>query len=75
MPPLQVPATVYRSPPWLPRTLTRATGDVGDPADQPWGVRQAKVVDPGGQHWVLTQHLRDTDPAEWFGQVFEPLLG
>lgn len=45
------------------------------PADRPWGVRQAIVVDPGGQHWVLTQHMRDTDPAEWFGQVFEPLLG
>ena len=45
------------------------------PADRPWGVRQAMIVDPGGQHWVLTQHLRDTDPAEWFGHVFEPLLG
>jgi len=28
------------------------------PADRPWGVRQAIVVDPGGQHWVLTQHMR-----------------
>jgi PhnB protein len=45
------------------------------PGDRPWGVRQAVVVDPGGQQWVLTQHMRDTDPTEWFGQIFEPLLG
>jgi uncharacterized glyoxalase superfamily protein PhnB len=45
------------------------------PAARPWGVIQAVVVDPGGQQWVLTQHTHDTDPGEWFGQVFEPLLG
>jgi PhnB protein len=39
------------------------------------GVRQAMVVDPEGQGWVLNQHLRDTDPGEWYGRVFEPLLG
>jgi uncharacterized glyoxalase superfamily protein PhnB len=48
---------------------------VDEAAEQPWGVRQATVIDPGGQRWVLTQHLRDTDPADWFGRVFEPLLG
>jgi uncharacterized glyoxalase superfamily protein PhnB len=45
------------------------------PGDRPWGVRQAVVVDPGGQRWVLTQHLHDTDPSAWYGQVFAPLLG
>ena len=45
------------------------------PGDRPWGVRQAVVVDPGGQRWVLTQHVRDTNPSDWYGQVFEPLLG
>ena len=56
--------------------LVTTGGELVDvPVEQPWGVRQAVVVDPGGQRWVLTQHLRDTDPADWFGQVFEPLLG
>jgi uncharacterized glyoxalase superfamily protein PhnB len=45
------------------------------PADRPWGVRQAVVTDPAGHRWVLSQHLRDTDPADWYGEVFEPLLG
>jgi uncharacterized glyoxalase superfamily protein PhnB len=39
------------------------------PADRPWGVRQAVVADPQGQRWVLTRHVRDTDPADWYGQV------
>ncbi|MEP7091949.1 MAG: VOC family protein [Nocardioidaceae bacterium] len=56
--------------------LVTTGGELVDvPVEQPWGVLQAVVVDPEGQRWVLTQHLRDTDPAEWFGQVFEPLLG
>ncbi len=56
--------------------LVTTGGELVDmPVEQPWGVRQAVVVDPGGQRWVLTQHLRDTNPAEWFGQVFEPLIG
>ena len=56
--------------------LATTGGELVDvPAEQTWGVRQATVVDPGGQRWVLTQHLRDTDPTDWFGQVLEPLLG
>jgi len=56
--------------------LVTTGGELVDmPVEQPWGVRQAVVVDPGGQRWVLTQHLRDTNPAEWFGQVVEPLIG
>ncbi len=56
--------------------LVTTGGELVDlPVEQPWGVRQAVVVDPGGQRWVLTQHLRDTNPEEWFGQVFEPLIG
>jgi PhnB protein len=53
-----------------------AGGSILDPlSDRPWGVRQAVVTDPGGQRWVLSQHLRDTDPADWYGEVFEPVLG
>jgi hypothetical protein len=33
------------------------------------------VTDPAGQRWVLAQHLHDTDPEDWYGEVFEPLLG
>ncbi len=57
----------------------RATGAGGSildgPADRPWGVRQAVVADPQGQRWVLTQHVRDTDPADWYGQILGPTPG
>ena len=48
---------------------------VEDLADRPWGVRQALVADPEGHQWVLTQHVRDVDPADWYGTVHEPLPG
>ena len=57
----------------------RATGlggsVLGHPAERPWGVRQAVVADPQGQRWVLSQHVRDTDPADWFGQILGPFPG
>lgn len=58
-------------------TLLDTTGGelLEAPADRPRGVRQAVVADPGGQQWVLTQHVHDTGPTKWFGEVFEPLLG
>jgi uncharacterized glyoxalase superfamily protein PhnB len=37
------------------------------PEDLPWGVRQAVVADPEGHRWAVTRHLRDTDPATWYG--------
>ncbi|MEN3308217.1 MAG: hypothetical protein V7603_4419 [Micromonosporaceae bacterium] len=55
---------------------TEAGGSVLDePGDRPWGVRQAVVADPQGQRWALTQHVRDTDPADWFGRVQHPVPG
>jgi hypothetical protein len=58
------------------RTRDWLRGSVLDgPADQPWGVRQAVVADPQGQRWVLTQHVHDTDPADWYGQILGPLPG
>jgi PhnB protein len=47
----------------------------GPPGDCPWGVRQALVADPEGQRWAVSQHLRDTDPADWYGEVFGPVPG
>ena len=46
-----------------------------EPADQPWGVRQAVVADPEGQRWVLTQHIKDTNPADWYGTLLGPVSG
>ena len=55
---------------------TAAGGSVLDePADRPWGVRQAVVADPEGQRWVLTRHVRDTDPADWYGRILGPVPG
>lgn len=46
-----------------------------EPADQPWGLRQAVVADPEGQRWELTQHLRDVTPADWGAEQLAPLPG
>jgi PhnB protein len=55
---------------------TSAGGSILDEtADRPWGVRQAVVADPQGQRWVLTQHMRDTEPADWYGQILGPMPG
>jgi uncharacterized glyoxalase superfamily protein PhnB len=55
---------------------TSAGGSILDePVDRPWGVRQAVVADPEGQEWVLTQHVRDTEPADWYGQILGPVPG
>jgi uncharacterized glyoxalase superfamily protein PhnB len=46
-----------------------------EPADQPWGLRQAVVADPEGQRWELTQHLRDVAPVDWGAEQRGPLPG
>ena len=46
---------------------------LSEPSDRRWGVRQAVLVDLEGQRWVLTQHLRDTNPADWYGQILGPM--
>jgi PhnB protein len=59
--------------PDVPAACARATGAGGvvleEPGERPWGVLQATVADQGGQRWVLTRHLRDVDPAQWYGTV------
>ena len=40
--------------------------------DMPYGERQAGLVDPFGHRWVVTQTLRDVDPAEWGGKPVVP---
>ncbi|WP_051807607.1 VOC family protein [Actinoplanes subtropicus] len=41
-----------------------------EPRERPWGVREAVLADPEGQTWVVCEHLRDTDPADWYGTVW-----
>jgi PhnB protein len=48
---------------------------VDPPGERPWGVRQAVVADPGAHRWVLTQHVRDTNPSDWYGEILRPVPG
>lgn len=51
-----------------------AGGELVDAAtDQPWGLRQAIVADPGGHLWELTQHLRDVPPSAWGAEQISEL--
>ncbi len=53
-----------------------AGGKLLDPAgERPWGVLQAVLADPEGQRWLVTSHVRDTDPADWYGTVIAPMPG
>ncbi len=53
-----------------------AGGSVVDEArDQPWGLRQAVVADPGGQRWEISQYLRDVPPPEWGAELVGPMPG
>ncbi len=40
--------------------------------DWEYGERQAGFVDPFGHGWVLTQTLRDVNPADWGGELVVP---
>ena len=44
---------------------------VGPAVDQPWGLRQAVVADPGGYCWELSRHLRGVSPESW-GATLRP---
>ena len=55
-------------------TAARADGADADDTgrDMQYGERQASLVDPFGHRWVLTQTIRDVDPAEWGGTTIVP---
>ncbi len=54
----------------------QAGGELLDAAgERPWGVLQAVLADPEGQRWLVTSHLKDTDPADWYGTVLGPMPG
>lgn len=53
-----------------------AGGELIDPpTDQPWGLRQAIVADPGRHLWELSQHLRDVPPSDWGAEQVSDLPG
>lgn len=49
------------------RVLAGGAEPIGEPAEFPYGERQASFRDPGGHHWTLTETVRDVDPEEWGG--------
>jgi uncharacterized glyoxalase superfamily protein PhnB len=57
-------------------TLERATAGGATLAeelrDQPYGERQAGLIDPFGHQWILTQTLVDAAPEDWGGETVEP---
>jgi uncharacterized glyoxalase superfamily protein PhnB len=36
-----------------------------EPADQEYGVRNYRAIDPEGFHWNFSQKIREVTPAEW----------
>jgi uncharacterized glyoxalase superfamily protein PhnB len=44
---------------------------IREPADHPYGERQATVVDPGGHVWTFSQSVADVHPRDWGGTLLE----
>ncbi len=42
---------------------------IDQPADQPWGLRQAVIADPEGYLWEPSVHQRDVTPESWGATV------
>lgn len=51
------------------RALAMGATAVTEPADHPYGERQAVLKDPAGHSWTLTQTIADIDPATWGGTL------
>jgi uncharacterized glyoxalase superfamily protein PhnB len=52
------------------RTATSHGGTVEQqPQTFPFGERQARVADPFGRRWTLTQTVADVHPADWGGEL------
>ena len=54
------------------RALARGGELVGAAADQPWGLRQAIVADPGRHLWELSAHVRDVALSDWGAEIVDP---
>lgn len=53
------------------RAVAAGGSGVSEPADMPYGERQAVVKDIAGHSWTLTQTIADVDPASWGGELVE----
>ena len=54
----------------LVRRAVQAGAEVmNEPEDKPEGDRRGDLLDPEGQWWSLSQHVRDVPPQEWGGTV------
>ncbi|MEP7384378.1 MAG: VOC family protein [Gemmatimonadota bacterium] len=51
------------------RAMALGSTGLSEPADHPYGERQASVRDPAGHAWTLTQTIADVDPASWGGEL------
>ena len=49
------------------RAVAAGATVIAEPADYPFGERQAAVADPFGHSWTLSQSVADVDPATWGG--------
>lgn len=57
------------------RALAAGGTVVGEPLDQPWGLRQALIADPEGQRWEITQYVRDVGPETWGAEILDAMPG
>lgn len=44
---------------------------ISPPTLYPYGECQYTAVDPGGHAWVFSETMRDADPAQWGGVLFD----
>jgi uncharacterized glyoxalase superfamily protein PhnB len=53
------------------RARRAGAGVIREPADHPYGEKQATVVDPGGHVWTFSQSIKDVHPKDWGGTLVE----
>ena len=53
------------------RAVRAGAQAIREPADHPYGERQATLRDPGGHVWTLSQSIADVDPADWGGELVD----
>ena len=46
------------------RAVAAGASELFAVADQPYGLRQGRIVDPFGHHWTLMTHIEDVSPKE-----------
>ena len=46
------------------RAMSAGATSAAEPADQFYGDRAARIVDPCGNHWTIASHVEDVDMAE-----------